>query len=393
VDSSVAPAHLATDVKLSPFPPPRLAAGVVTAVFVSISLIGFLHVLLLGVGPGEVALSFSCIVVLLLMQLLWYGRDASRLRSLLGYGILAAQVALVYLPIFIFGQAWVGMPGFLAGSVLLVLRPIAAWTAFTLIVASMGVAQWWFTGAPVDIAYTAISTVTTGLVVYGLSRLAALVVEVQTSRAEIARMAVLRERLRFARDLHDLLGYSLSAITLKIELTHRLIEKSPQEASDQLLEILEISRLALSDARTVASGYRELSLEEECRAAVSVLQAADISVQLDTEELDLPVRVSTVLATVLREGVTNLLRHSKAKHCEITIRQTQDEASIKIVNDDLQPAPKQDAERGSSRGGLHNLSERASEIGGSVSVEHEPNMFTLRVDVPLRIERKMPGSL
>ena len=131
--------------------------------------------------------------------------------------------------------------------------------------------------------YTAISTVTTGLVVYGLSRLTALVVEVQTSRAEIARMAVLRERLRFARDLHDLLGYSLSAITLKIELTHRLLEKSPQEASDQLLEILEISRLALSDARTVASGYRELSLEEECRSAVSVLAAADISVQLDSD--------------------------------------------------------------------------------------------------------------
>jgi len=393
VDSPVAPAHLADDVKVSPFPAPRLAAGVVTAVFVSISLIGFLHVLFLDVGPGEVALSFSCIVVLLLLQLLWYGRDASRLRSPLGYAILAGQAALVYLPILIFGQAWVGMPGFLAGSVLLVLRPVPAWTAFTLIVASMGIAQWSFTGAPIDVAYTAISTITTGLVVYGLSRLAALVVEVQMSRAEIARLAVLRERLRFARDLHDLLGYSLSAITLKIELTHRLLEKSPQEASDQLLEILEISRLALSDARTVASGYRELSLEEECRSAVSVLRAADISVQLDSDELDLPVRVSTVLATVLREGVTNLLRHSKAKHCEITIRQTHDDASIEIVNDDIQPAPKEQEESDSGRGGLHNLSVRASEIGGSVSVEHEPNMFKLRVDVPLRIERKMPGSL
>ena len=391
MDSSVAPSDLAP-VKLLPFPAPRLAVGVVIAVFVSISLIGFLHVLLLEVGPGEIALSFSCIVALLLMQLLWYGRD-SRLRSPLGYAILAGQAALVYLPILVFGQAWVGMPGFLAGSLLLVLNPIAAWTAFTLVVASMAVAQWSFTGAPIDVAYTAISTVTTGLVVYGLSRLTALVVEVQTSRAEIARMAVLQERLRFARDLHDLFGYSLSAITLKIELTHRLLEKSPQEASDQLLEILDISRLALSDARTVATGYRELSLEEECRSAVSVLEAADICVQLEADALDLPVRVSTVLATVLREGVTNLLRHSKATHCEITIRRTQDEASIEIVNDDIQPASKQDHEESGSRGGLHNLSVRAAEIGGSVNVEHEPNMFRLRVEVPLRLERKLPGSL
>jgi two-component system sensor histidine kinase DesK len=200
-------------------------------------------------------------------------------------------------------------------------------------------------------------------------------------------MAVLRERLRFARDLHDLLGYSLSAITLKIELTHRLLEKAPQEASDQLLELLEISRLALTDARTVASGYRELSLEEECRSVLSVLAAADIAVALDSDHTDLPVQVSTVLATVLREGVTNLLRHSKAKHCEITIRQTHDDAWLEIVNDDHQPARKDKPERGADRGGLHNLTVRAAEIGGTVLVQHTDNVFRLRAEVPLRLAR------
>jgi two-component system sensor histidine kinase DesK len=364
--------------------------GVVTAVFVSISLIGFLHVLMLPVSAGAVVLSFACIAVLMVMQLLWYARDGGRLRSPVGYAILGVQAGVVYLPILLFGQAWVGMPGFLAGSVLLVLRPIPAWTVFCLIVASMGIAQWSFTAEPVDMLYTAISTVTTGLVVYSLSRLTTLVVEVQNSRAEIARMAVLRERLRFARDLHDLLGYSLSAITLKVELTHRLLEKSPQEAGDQLLEILDISRLALSDARIVASGYRELSLEEECRSAVSVLSAADIAVRLDSDHTDLPVQVSTVLATVLREGVTNLLRHSKAKHCEIIIRQSHDHASIEMVNDDLQPRPKNRVEGGDGVGGLHNLSVRAKEIGGSVTVTHEPHVFRLRAEAPLRRERH-PG--
>ncbi|RKT70191.1 two-component system sensor histidine kinase DesK [Saccharothrix variisporea] len=361
--------------------------GVVTAVFACISLIGFLHVLLLPVSAGAIALSFLCIAALMAMQLMWYARDNGRLRTPLGYGVLAAQACLVYLPILLFGQAWVGMPGFLAGSVLLVLRSVAAWTAFSAIVASMGVIQWLFTAEPIDMLYTAISTVTTGLVVYGLSRLTALVAEVQASRAEIARMAVLQERLRFARDLHDLLGYSLSAIALKIELAHRLIEKSPQEAGDQLLEILEISRLALSDARTVASGYRELSLEEECRSAVSVLQAADIHVELDADHIDLPVQVSTVLATVLREGVTNLLRHSKAKNCHITIRQTQDTASLEIVNDDLAERPRGGRAPGSGRGGLQNLSVRAKEIGGAVTVSHSPEEFRLRAEVPLRYDR------
>ncbi|MGK5522556.1 sensor histidine kinase [Micromonospora sp. URMC 107] len=360
--------------------------GVVTAVFASISLIGFLHVMFLPVGPLAIALSFTCIAVLMAMQMLWYGRDNGRLRTPLGYGVLATQAALVYLPILTFGQAWVGMPGFLAGSVLLVLRAVAAWVTFALIVASMAVAQWLFTHAPIDMLYTAISTVTTGLVVYGLSRLTALVVEVQESRAEIARMAVLRERLRFARDLHDLLGYSLSAISLKIELVHRLMEKSPQEASDQLLEILEISRVALSDARTVASGYRELSLEEECRSAVSVLSAADIQVRLDSDHLDLSVQVSTVLATVLREGVTNILRHTKAKRCDITIRQTQDDAWIEIVNDDQAVGPPRDP--GSGRNGLRNLSARAQEIGGSLTVDRQPDLFRLCAKVPLRLERR-----
>jgi two-component system sensor histidine kinase DesK len=355
--------------------------GVAIAVFVSIALIGFLHVLLQREGAGAVVLSVACIAALMVMQLLWYVRDAGRLRSPIGYAILCAQAGLVYLPMLLFGQAWLGMPGFLAGSVLLVLRPVAAWTAFCAVVASVGALRWSFTALPVDVLYSAVPTVTTGLVVYGLSRLATLVVEVRSSRAEIARMAVLRERLRFARDLHDLLGYSLSVITLKIELTHRLLEKSPKEAGDQLLEILEISRLALSDARTVASGYRELSLEEECRSAVSVLAAADIAVHLDSDHTDLPVQASTVLATVLREGITNLLRHSKAKNCEITIRQTHDNASIEIANDDLQPQQKDRDEAGR---GLHNLSVRAKEIGGSVTVEQEQSTFRLRAEVPLR---------
>jgi two-component system sensor histidine kinase DesK len=382
VSSPTEPVHLSGS-----FPAPRLAVGVVAAVFICTSMIGFLHVLLLpDVSAGAVVLSAVCIAMLVLTQLRWYTHthDSEQLRSPVGYAVLATQACLAYLPVLVFGQAWLGMPAFLAGSVLLVLRPSLAWPGFGLILASVGLAQWVFTARLADVLFTMIATVTTGLVVYGLSRLAALVTETWESRAEAARVAVLRERLRFARDLHDLLGYSLSAITLKIELTHRLMETSPREASNQLLEVLEISRLALSDARTVACGYREMSLEEECRSVVSVLSAADVAVRLEGDTADLPVQVNTVLATVLREGVTNLLRHSKAKHCEITIRKRCEHASIEVVNDSAAP---QLANRGTGRG-LRNLSVRAKEIGGRVTVTREGNVFRLHAEVPLRKARR-----
>jgi two-component system, NarL family, sensor histidine kinase DesK len=373
---------------------------VVAAVFVSISLIGLLHVMLLpGVGTGAVVVTFVCVVVLLLIQLRWYARENDRLRTPFGYAVLGTQALLVLLPMMAFKQAWIAMPGFLTGSLLLVLRPVVAWPVFCLVVASIGVAQWLFTSEAMDTFYASIAAATAGLVVFGLSRLTALITEVRSTRAEVARTAVLRERIRFARDLHDLFGYSLSAIMLKTELTHRLMEKAPGKAADQLLEVLEISRSALADARTVASGYREMSLEEECRSATSVLSAADVAVRLDShhadDHTDLPVQVSTVLATVLREGVTNLLRHSKAKHCEITIRQTRDTASIEIVNDAV-PAPRKREHQPHGDGGLHNLSVRAKAIGGTVAVEHDGDVFRLRAEVPLRGARHavaaQPGS-
>jgi len=118
-----------------------------------------------------------------------------------------------------------------------------------------------------------------------------------------------------------------------------------------------------------------------------VLSAADIAVTLDADHTDLPVQVATVLATVLREGVTNLLRHSKAKHCAITIRQAYDDAWLEIVNDDHRPE-KDRVTPNRDRGGLHNLTVRAAEIGGTLTVRHEDNVFRLHVRVPLRQVRR-----
>lgn len=348
---------------------PRLARGILAAVFSGFCLVAFLHILYLPIAPIHVVLSAVYMIAMLSLQLFYFSRPLAQLHSPLGYLALLAQALLVYLPLLEFKQAWVGLPGFLAGSVLLVLPPTLGWISFGLVAASMAVVQGVFTGQPIDVAYTTVSTVISGLVVYGLTRLASLVTELHAAQNELAKMAVAQERLRFARDLHDLLGYSLSAITLKSELTHRLLAKHPARAQEELAEILDISRRALADVRAVASGYRELSLEAESESARSVLVAADIDVRMDVDYGNLPTRVRTVLATVLREGVTNVLRHSKAERCDITVRRTNGCVEIDIVNDGVPHEPLEHISADDSAGGsgIPNLSVRVGELGGRLN--------------------------
>src|SRR5262249_14352284 len=277
------------------------------------------------------------------------------------YAALLCQGVLVYLALR-FSPVWLSLPGFLAGSVLLVLPLRVAWFPFALIVAAMGVYYGQLTDGPLEIAYAAVSTTITGLVVYALTRLSSLVTELHDARAELAQMAVAQERLRFARDLHDLLGYSLSAITLKSELTHRLVPANPHKARNELIEILEISRKALADVRAVAGGCRELSLDNEAESARTLLGAADVDVTIDNRYGDLPTPVKTVLATVLREGITNVLRHSNAERCEISLRQADGRVWLNIVNDGVQTNRVQ-SDGGS---GIRNLSARIAALHGQL---------------------------
>ena len=364
---------------------PKVALAFVYVVLGWFSLIAFLRVLTAEVGftVWDVVLAGGGLLVLLAIQTFWARRQATGdLPRRLAYVLLVVQALLAYLPFIRFGASWTGMPGFLAGSVLLVLPPYVGWTVFATVAASTVGLQVMFTGSLYDELYVAGSTIVTGLVVYGLTRLAALVAEVHAARLEMAKMAVAQERLRFARDLHDLLGYSLSAITLKTEVTQRLMVKYPARARAELNEILGISRQALADVRAVAKGYRELSFEQECRSAQSVLNATDVDVRITLEHQDLPVRVATVLATVLREGVTNLLRHSKASWCEIVVRQSDTEVTIDLANDGVAHASVTDDIGGS---GILNLSSRVVDLGGALAAGPEaPDRYRLHVRIPLR---------
>lgn len=364
-----------------PLVAPQLARAVMTAVFVAFYALVLLRINLIGLGAGYVVLSTVYATALLALQLFYFSRPRVARPGPRTYAALLVQAALVFGPILQYGEAWIGLPGFLAGSVLLALPSRLAWPGAAAVVAATAAAQAAFTPDWVSVFYTLVSTAITGLVTYGLTRLSSLVLALHEARTELARLAVADERLRFARDLHDLLGYSLSAITLKSELTLRLIPLAPERARGELAEILEISRGALADVRTVASGYRELSLETEAESARSVLTAAEVEVRMALDYGTIPVRVRTVLATVLREGVTNVLRHSKAEHVDVTVRKEGSSVRLDVVNDGV---PVRLAGSGRTGGsGIRNLEVRAGELGGGLVAGVDPDgRFRLTATVP-----------
>jgi two-component system sensor histidine kinase DesK len=156
--------------------------------------------------------------------------------------------------------------------------------------------------------------------------------ELTEARAELARLAVAEERERFARDLHDLLGHSLSVIALKAELAGRLLPDRPDEASDEVAELEQIARGALTEVREAVSGYRQPTLDGELDGARMALSAAGIEAEVERPSVPLDPAVEAVLAWTVREGATNVIRHSGASRCTVRIGAGLGEASVEVVD-------------------------------------------------------------
>ncbi|MFF1698376.1 sensor histidine kinase [Streptomyces sp. NPDC058257] len=294
---------------------------------------------------------------------------------------LTVQALLTYLPLFIFSAEWGAMAGFLAGSLLLLLPSRIAWSLYAVVGASLSLPAALEGRSVLVVVYLCQSTLLTGLVTYGLSRLSELVKEVHMARDELTHMAVTEERLRFARDLHDLLGFSLSAITLKSELIHRLIPQHPQRAREEVQDVLSVARDALADVRRVARGFQDMSLEQEISSARSVLNAADIGTNVRVSLGSVGTQTSSVLAAVLREAVTNVLRHSKADNCSIEAVQLDGSVQLLVANDGADPDHHEHSPHGGS--GLMNLETRVRAIGGEVKAGRvDGSRFRLLVVVP-----------
>ncbi|WP_328997453.1 sensor histidine kinase [Kribbella sp. NBC_00709] len=214
------------------------------------------------------------------------------------------------------------------------------------------------------------------LAVFGLRRAIQRSLELTAARKEFAELAVQEERNRFARDLHDILGHSLTVITVKAELAGKLIEANPTRAAAEVADVESLARAALADVRAAVAGYRELSLAGELVSARTALQAAEVKADLPTTVDEVPEENRELFAWVVREGVTNVVRHSGAKRCTIRITATQ----IEVLDDGKGPTPG----GGASGHGLVGLRERADQAGASVQVGQAPGGgFRLAVKVGL----------
>jgi two-component system sensor histidine kinase DesK len=198
------------------------------------------------------------------------------------------------------------------------------------------------------------------------------------ARAELADMAVAEERLRFARDLHDLLGHDLSLIALKAELASKLLPARVDRAATEVEQIRELTRSALAQVREAVGGYRRPTLSSELAGAKVALEAAGIELEVDAADEALDPEVASVLAWAVREGATNAIRHSGAKRAAITLRARQGTTELEIT-DDGRGAP---VHNGGGHG-LTGLRERVQSVGGTVEAGAGPGGgFRVTVRVP-----------
>ncbi|GAA2382349.1 hypothetical protein GCM10010404_43500 [Nonomuraea africana] len=299
---------------------------------------------------------------------------------------LLVQAVAAYLPDFLLPYGWSGNVAPLFAGALLVLLPL--WLGGPLaglVTLYQGVAIMGVSGGawPIAIFY-AVTVLTTGAMIYALVRSSRMAAELDQARAELAEAAVLRERLRISRDLHDGLGRSLTAIALKGDLAARLVERDPVSARSEVTELVQVAREAVQDVRHVARGYREMSLRGETDRAVALLEASGVDCQVNLAAAALPRASEEALAWGVREGVTNILRHSRATTCSITTSVRAGAARLEIVNDSASTAPPPvEAARVTPGTGLTGLGERASQAGGAVTAEATATGgFRLTMEVP-----------
>ncbi|MEU6418312.1 sensor histidine kinase [Streptomyces spiralis] len=221
-----------------------------------------------------------------------------------------------------------------------------------------------------------------GFAMSGVGQLVRTTVELRQARATVAHLAANEERLRLARDLHDLLGHSLSLITLKSELAGRMLPGRPDQAAQQVADIEQVSRQALVDVREAVTGYRRPRLAAELAGARVALTAAGVSAELPAEPdlTAVPEESESALAWALREAVTNVVRHSGARRCavEVVRRQTLDGPTLELSVED-------DGSGGSGEGpgnGLTGLTERLEKAGGVLEAGRVKRGFRLVARVP-----------
>ncbi|HEX3647764.1 MAG TPA: histidine kinase, partial [Pseudonocardiaceae bacterium] len=221
--------------------------------------------------------------------------------------------------------------------------------------------------------------------------------ELRATQGKMARLAVAEERSRLARDLHDVLGHSLTTITVKAGLARRVLESSTdrQRAIDEVRDVEELARQAMTDVRATVSGYRTASLAAELVGARAALSAAGIDADLPRAVDNVTAGLQETFAYVLREGITNVIRHSRASRCQVRLGDTW----LEVRDDGACGAAEVTSSRESGGGhGLSGLADRVAAVDGTLEAGPLPEGgFLLRVSVatppPARPEQRPAPEL
>ncbi|MFD9943766.1 sensor histidine kinase [Nonomuraea sp. NPDC059023] len=275
--------------------------------------------------------------------------------------------------------ATTGGAGFVAG----VLLTIAVTMGFLL---AHGLTVWWL--VLVILAQAG--------AVHGMKQMGHLLVRLAAARAQVAQLAVDNERLRFSRDLHDTLGHTLTSITIRSQLAARLARTDPDRAAREMGDVEAAARQALDEVRHAVAGYRAPALSEELEKAARELELAGVEVVVSPAGGPIPGAAETLLAWAVREAATNVLRHSGARHCWITLSVDTTWAELEVRDNgpttappatlsDRPPATAGPLDGAARRGnGLTGLAERVAGAGGSLDVGALPEGgYRLCARVPL----------
>lgn len=285
-------------------------------------------------------------------------------------GTLALLVLLAYAPAALFGvpaaTQWLTMQWFVIASGAMLL-PRRAGIA-TALATALGWSMWAVGTQPeatsgtmaLGIGYVTLVLLGGGGGLYGAARLVRLGTDIRDAQAGLAELAVERERLRISRDLHDLLGQSLAAVSLKGDLAIGLLARDEvPRAAAELDGLVSVARSALHDLRALPHGAPPIALASEAARAADLLAAAGIETRVAIDDAALPPPVDALFGWALREGVTNVLRHSTATRCTIAVRRAAGTFRLDIANDRAVP----NATGG--LGGLDGLAARAAALAGT----------------------------
>ncbi|MFT4288313.1 sensor histidine kinase [Nocardioides sp.] len=322
------------------------------------------------VGMGA-TLAFAAVYMVM-----WVTARRTRIRLItqpplaVSFGYAVSLFALALVMVLTLGEEGLASAVYLAVTLVFVmpLRPAIAGVALILVATLLaGLVPGW--GEQVGVAFGVLAG---ALAVFGMRTVMSRNLELMAAHGENTRLAVDNERNRFARDLHDILGHSLTVITVKAELAGRLVEADPARAKAEIADLERLSRDALADVRRAVSGYRELTLPGELARARAALSAAEIDAQLPQSTDEVPSELRELFAWTVREGVTNVIRHSGARHCAIVLTPTSAE-----IRDDGSGPRTHDGQPGGS--GLVGLRERAAALGATVLTRGLDPGFSLQV--------------